>query len=349
MRRVSCVLTALLFLLALSAARFSEPTSAAGTEPDCTVEVFPGESIQDAIDAGAPGSVICVHKGDYPETLRCDSGDGGTPDAPVILRGAPGDAKPSITWSGPDQQVLRIACAYFEVRGLDLSGPNVDNSTVIYPASGHDVTIAGNLIHGGRCQGVSMEPSTYDYVIEGNVVYDNGTGGKACDEQAHGLYLKGNYHLVRNNIVRNNHDYGIQRWPSGSGSTIAFNTVVFNGRSGLVLGGSNGDHIVSNIFAYNGAFGIHRGSPEPYSCDIHGNLGWSNPSGDIEGGGWPKGCDGLNFHGDPAFASGADYHLTLGSAAIGLGDLLYAPPFDFDGVERPQGLAPDIGAYEFVG
>jgi hypothetical protein len=58
--------------------------------------------------------------------------------------------------------------------------------------------------------------------------------------------------------------------------------------------------------------------------------------------------------GTPAFADPAvdDYHITIGSAARDAGDpagVPPAPPTDRDDVPRPQGLAVDLGAYEWRG
>ena len=89
-------------------------------------------------------------------------------------------------------------------------------------------------------------------------MFENGVAG-TCDQQAHGLYVQGDRHVVVNNVIFGNHDYGIQRYPSGSDAVIAFNTIVSNGlvtgKSGIVLGGTSGDAVVSNILAFNGAFG----------------------------------------------------------------------------------------------
>jgi hypothetical protein len=53
---------------------------------------------------------------------------------------------------------------------------------------------------------------------------------------------------------------------------------------------------------------------------------------------------------DPAFRDPAarDYHLRPDSPAIDAGSTAWAPAVDFDGVPRPQGLAADIGAYEWI-
>lgn len=55
-----------------------------------------------------------------------------------------------------------------------------------------------------------------------------------------------------------------------------------------------------------------------------------------------------NLDADPRFvdAENDDVHLGAGSAAIDVGDDSVCPETDFDGVERPVGLACDMGAYE---
>ena len=45
-------------------------------------------------------------------------------------------------------------------------------------------------------------------------------------------------------------------------------------------------------------------------------------------------------------AIGGDYHLAAGSEAIDKGTATGAPDHDFEGAPRPQGAAPDAGAYE---
>jgi hypothetical protein len=51
---------------------------------------------------------------------------------------------------------------------------------------------------------------------------------------------------------------------------------------------------------------------------------------------------------DPLFVDPANhnYHLLIGSPAIGAGNLSYAQPVDKDNVSRTSG--PDLGAYEYL-
>ncbi len=55
---------------------------------------------------------------------------------------------------------------------------------------------------------------------------------------------------------------------------------------------------------------------------------------------------GANLSGDPRFAGPADFHPLAGSPLVDAGAAVPGGDLDLDGVERPRGLAPDIGAYE---
>lgn len=53
-----------------------------------------------------------------------------------------------------------------------------------------------------------------------------------------------------------------------------------------------------------------------------------------------------NVDADPLFAGPSDYHLQPGSPLVDAGAPVPAGDLDLDGIVRPRGLAPDIGAYE---
>jgi hypothetical protein len=278
--------------------------------------------------------VICVRAGTYNQAVRCDPEDSGILGFFVTLKGYPGEAKPVLRWAG--SQVVRIACSWFRLRGLDIAGPAQVGGTNIYPASGNHVEIIGNDIHGSICQGVSMENSTSDYLIAGNRVYSNGSG---CDQQAHGLYVQGTRHVVANNILYNHPEgYGIHAFPSGSASVFAGNTIVDSWRGCFDL--DYPARLTNNICAFNGAFVSGAGG---VGCIISSNIRFQSGSNR------PSAC---TFSGDitadPLFVnhSTRDYHVRAGSPAVDAADVLFSFSPDADGLLRPLGIGPDIGAYE---
>jgi Right handed beta helix region len=278
--------------------------------------------------------VICVHAGTYSQTVRCDPEDGGAVGSLVTLKGYPGEAKPVLSWAGP--QVVRIECSWFRLEGFDIAGPSEVGGANIYPAAGSHVEIIGNLIHGSICQGVSMDATTSLFLIERNRVYDNGHG---CDEQAHGLYVQGTGHLVANNIVYNHTEgYGIQAYPSGSASVFAENTIVDNARGCFVL--SYTALLVNNVCAFNGGFVSESGGA---GCVISTNIRYQSGSNR------PSACTFIgDITGDPLFVnrSGRNFHVQAGSPVIDAAQRLYFYSPDADNLVRPFGNGPDIGAFE---
>src|SRR5438034_8740295 len=125
-----------------------------------------------------------------------------------------------------------------------------------------------------------MHSSTHDSLFERNRIYDNGNRPTPCDQQAHGLYIQGTGHVVRDNLFYGNHNYGIQAYPYITNSVFEYNTVVQNGlttgKSGVIIGSDDGCTVsgitfVSNIVAFNGSYGFHHYGTSLSSCDIHGN------------------------------------------------------------------------------
>jgi parallel beta helix pectate lyase-like protein/uncharacterized protein DUF1565 len=313
----------------------------------------PWRTVTKALNMLKPGQRALVRPGDYGR-VRCQHGKGGSAAGGyVTVRAYP--ARRAVVKAAADG-VVWINCDYVRVQGFVIAGPAVVGGTNIYGVEGSDhVQIVGNEIRESICQGIALEEETDAWSITRNWIHDNGDG---CDEQAHGIYLQGNGHLVANNVIdRQPEGYGIQVYDYDRNPRIVNNTIAHSGRGGIVVGGTGcrsgggcgvaGALVVNNVLAYNSGHGIAR-DDAPKSCNIHSNLAFANDSSSYSSG-WPDGCLGSNRAGNPLFVdpSRPNYHLRARSPAIGAGDPRVTVSPDYDGVSRPRGRRPDLGAYQF--
>jgi parallel beta-helix repeat protein len=130
--------------------------------------------------------------------------------------------------------------------------------------------------------------------------------------------------------------------------TLTNNTLYDNGEIGVLVGGGAPLTLTNNIIvSHTVGISVTEGA----TATVRYTL-WHDNDTDIGGGGTISHTQPV--YGDPAFVapSGHDYHLTIGSAARDAGDPAGVPPapdHDRDDVARPQGMAVDIGAYEWRG
>jgi hypothetical protein len=138
-----------------------------------------------------------------------------------------------------------------------------------------------------------------------------------------GLLIYSNNGLIYNSISRDNQLDGIQLWNSPNNAGIYNNTIVDNGSVSIKADGGASNTTIQN------------------------NICWSNGTDPISVGGSGNTISN-NLISNPSFVNkaGKDYHIQLGSSAIGgAADQSAIFTDDFDRVTRSSW---DIGAYEFV-
>jgi len=181
-------------------------------------------------------------------------------------------------------------------------------------------------------------------LVEGNIVYDNGTGGGSainCDGISNSI--------IRNNLLYNNHRKGIALYQidaaTGSQNNVVENNTVIQAADGAgamnVLDGSTGNRIRNNIFlGGEGSWNLDDSSLPGLVSDYNVVDKAATAGADQHS---VTGTTPAQLFVNP---SAGDFHLAAGSPAIGKGIASQDVQVDGDGNVRPAS-GTDIGAYEF--
>jgi parallel beta-helix repeat protein len=192
--------------------------------------------------------------------------------------------------------------------GLDIASPAIIDNNYIYENVGLDWRSA-----------LCTDETTLPITITNNVIANNhGSGVKAINVR--------DIRVLNNTIVGNTWmGMYTMNWPFTS--TVPYTLTMFN-----------------NIVVDNDQCGVN--SQDDFTLLIDYNDVYGNGNDYCSSFAVP-GVHDINA--DPQFLnpSKADYRLSPGSPAINSGNNTYAPPTDFEGVPRPQGLIADMGAYEY--
>jgi PKD repeat protein/pectin methylesterase-like acyl-CoA thioesterase len=263
--------------LSLTLSLFLTALPIAGTVKAAIIEVNPGGSIQDAINAAAPGDTILVPPGQYIEDLTIDKS--------LTLRSSGGAANTTIEGTvaidieDDEHVVLGGTGSGFEITG---SGNGIE-ATVQYWSS---LSIAGNTVT-DNAYGIFVSHVRYfsELDISGNTITEN---------ESEGIYIEGSgavrYYSsasIIDNVITNNGDDGIY-WNDifeNSHGLIQGNTITGNDDDGIwfddVEHGSSLD-ILDNTVSNNAGRGIYINEYEENSRGlIRGNTITNNGSDGI--------------------------------------------------------------------
>jgi Right handed beta helix region/Protein of unknown function (DUF1565) len=315
-----------------------------GSDANPGTQARPWRTIEKALEMSKPGRAIFVRAGTYREWPTLTKS--GTSSAPIILRAYPGE-RPVLSGR------LKITGSYFRISGLVFDGrASSESGVLLYISGGDHGEIDHNEFQNASLSGIFLgdaENPSDQIQISGNHVHENGSH----DNLDHGVYIGyARDGVIANNIIDHNFAHGIKMGPGAERMLVTQNTIVANGKSGIIVGGSeqrlsSENLVVNNVVAFNADWGIRtfwEGSPGRDNV-AERNVVWGNGEDPF----WFPG-GGLSEHGsiidNPAFASlpGRDYRLLAGSPAIDRALMEYAMGTDGRGVARDD--APDIGALE---
>ena len=332
----------------------------------------PFKTIQHAADVVNPGDVVVVRNGVYNVV---DVERGGKPGNYVVFRAAVqwgaviDGGQTSVTQPNGAETGVYLGASFVRVEGFEIRNVWHDG---ISPASGvGNFQIVGNHIHdiGRYCEmsGIGLSGMTFinnNVVIEQNLLHDIGretTGENGCNpgntywqNHDHGVYLsRGTNVMVRNNVFYNiARGWAIQMYPDSLSqifvvnNTFAFPNPHEDGHI-IVAATLTNAVIANNIFYQPLTAGVWFDGATTSNVTVEYNLTMGGTAAEGNGAGVTLSNNLDNT--DPKFVNASTFNFTLqaGSPAIDAGVTLSYVTNDFLGTSRPQGVAYDIGAFEF--
>ncbi|NWF74648.1 MAG: right-handed parallel beta-helix repeat-containing protein [Nitrospirae bacterium] len=342
----------------------------------------PKQTIRSGISCLSAGDTLIVKAGTYDESFDDPFSNTGSSWANKITVKAEVPRSVIIKAIGGDYVMTfqEASQRYIEFNGVEIDASNALACGVCISGEAHHIRFKNSAILNAANQGVSIlsgAGASPDYNEFINVEVANSALNRPClgrdgmkpeDGYCHGFYISSNYNLLDGVNLHHNNGYGLQFFPRGNrGNTIRNSLSHDNLSVGI---GSFGDdnRIVNNVVYNNNGGGLLI---EETNNLVFNNTVYENPQGisglTVKGTGHsvknnlfslndvfgiPR--DPTNLVGtDPLFfanAAGGNFRLKDNtSPAFDAGISLPGVATDFDSIRRPQGTAPDIGAYEFSG
>jgi len=210
------------------------------------IEIFPGDSFRTAAQNLNPGDTLIVHAGLYTHANRIAITVRGTPDRPVMIKGADGEARPILQLVRAGHNTLTLAGAtHVTLQGFEITAPGMRAADGInLRGNPSHITIEDNVIH-DIAVGINLRSSMHHIVARRNEIYaTRGTGegiyvgchSGGCSvtdstiegnhihhtldsTQGDGIEIKKNSHsnIIRDNVVHDTHYPCILLYGAGGG------------------------------------------------------------------------------------------------------------------------------------
>lgn len=239
-----------------------------GSDQDAGSMERPWKSFAHALRRLGPGDLLYVRAGEYPETFVVRTS--GILGRPIILSAFPGErvhVYPPPGWrpepgTTHGANTIQIDGSHIWIHGFEVMGPSrelgyrpLDTpilSAIQLGNGGEGCRILNNILYRAQYCGVKDQTGSYDYLLEGNLCFDNGTPIDDAYPRGAGMYLPGATRrgtIVRGNALFANGASGLSQYHRPFGHHI-YNNLVFGngieaGSFGIVTSGS------SNVYAHN--------------------------------------------------------------------------------------------------
>jgi MYXO-CTERM domain-containing protein len=266
------------------------------------IDLFPGQSFEQAAENLNPGDTLVVHAGTYTHSNRIAITVQGTATEPVVIMGAPGEARPVIQLVQAGNNTMEIAGAtHLAIKGLEITAPGMPGADGINMNGGPShITIEDNVIH-DIAVGINYRSSMHHIVARRNEIYDTSDTGEgfyvgchngSCSvtdsiieqnyvhhtlnaDQGDGIEIKLNSHsnIVRDNVVHDTNFPCILLYGTGGGGqNVVERNVMWNcGDSGIQVAADT--VLRNNIVMASSAGGL---TSQPHNGVTPNNLQFYN-------------------------------------------------------------------------
>jgi hypothetical protein len=276
-----------------------------------TIEIYPTNSFASAVGGLNPGDTLVVHAGTYNETSRVSISVKGNAANPVVVMGAPGEAKPVITSTSGNDTINIEGATYLTLKGLEITNTG-DFGINIKSLNGDasHITIDGLKIHALDI-GINTNYNVTNLTVKNTEIYHTGKGSGTGEgmyigcmsgcavsnstfennwvhdalpgaSQGDGIEIKPGSHsnIVRNNVVYNMPYPCIFVYGGGSGVNTVEGNVMWNCSDAGVQVGA--DAIIRNNIIFNSSWGISavpNAIPAMRNVTIANNSLYNNDEG----------------------------------------------------------------------
>lgn len=326
------------------------------------------------------GDTVLIRAGTYVEFIDGNTIPSGTAAFPTVISAYQSEVvtlRPTTGGVGGDVVWFSNEESYITFRGVNIDATNVSVQGIRITNATHHIRIENLEVMNApasNCIGIN-DAGSHHFTFTNLHLHNCG-----ANDLHHGIYLRGQDHIVENSNVHDISGSGIIINSGISGMndrhTIRNNRVYHNGGEGILLG-SGDDNVAYNNIVYNNGvtytgrgIRIYSGTPrnnQIYNNTIYGNtwacieissdsttaivknnVCWQNAINSVTNAGTGSTISN-NLTTDPKFNNLAtlDFRVTLGSPAIDGGTPVLMVGDDYFGIKRPQGLSYDIGAHEW--
>jgi hypothetical protein len=234
-----------------AATRFVSPS---GADSNSGTSSAPWRTISKALSSAQPGDTVLFRGGTYgARGARFSASKSGAPSSPITFRSYPGET-PVLLGAYHLYGSYRIFSGFLfagptgSVKSKSPSNPKGEDGLVAI--KGDHVTLAHSEIRGADWHFGVFVSGAHQVRVVGDYIHDNGDDQEPYRSMqannSHGIYFSSGSGVVANNVIEHNLARGVQLYPSPTDVLVTQNTIVRNGKAGVIVSNDAANNTVAN-------------------------------------------------------------------------------------------------------